>query len=343
MINRMAAVCVLLAAPCAVAAPPPPPSPPQTGAEAPPCFGSGLVCTRTEFGVILTKEHDPKRIDAIAQGARARFKQNFGVTPPASAFVEDDKSLSRFRRVQPALAAAGYAAALPWPAPSVFQSALNEQDAALGKKLWYLPGPIKKQAIDKVKAEIIERVAFDAIAHEYGHFWLVSAFWGEEALKNLDKNGYGGPSADWLDETAAVLTEPDTLSATRRDGLLKARKSKTPYLTPLAIFLSMPHPTLTSGNPESRNAGKPRIEVSVSGGGGESAQSLYYVQCWAFAQFLIETSGKQGVFGAVAASAARGETIAQWLSKEGAQNGLPKTVSALDAQWRAWLDQRYPK
>jgi hypothetical protein len=102
----------------------------------------------------------------------------------------------------------------------------------------------------------------------------------------------------------------------------------------------MKHPT--TDNPNKASGGKGagvRIDI---GGENDGASTLYYVQCWAFAEFLIETSGDQTVFRAVAASAARGETFAQWLKNEGATFRLPRSMAALDAAWRDWLDRKYP-
>lgn len=316
-----------------------PPAPPPT--PAPACFGSGLTCTNADFGVALTREHDPKRVVAIIGGARKTFEMRFGAAPAPSAFIEDDTAISRYKRLRDPLIAAGYPVVLPWPAPSVFKSALAQQEAALRKKFWYLPEGVKKQAIEKVMNEVTTLVAYDAIAHEYGHLWLVAEFWGVDELKLLDRGHYGGPAADWLDETAAILMEPEGLAATRRDGLKKARKSKAPYLTPLATFVTMKHPT--TDDPGKPSGGKgPGVTIDI-GGETDGASTLYYVQCWAFAEFLIETSGDPVVFRAIATSAARGETFAQWLAKEGASYRLPRTIAALDTAWRAWLDRKYPK
>jgi hypothetical protein len=130
----------------------------------PACYEQGLICTRTEFGLLVTKEHEPARIRAIISAAKAAFRTHFGADAPPSAFIEDDTAISRFNRLREPLNAAGYPVILPWPAPSVFKSALAPQEAALRKKLWHLPEGMKKQAIEKVSQALIDRVAFDAIA-----------------------------------------------------------------------------------------------------------------------------------------------------------------------------------
>lgn len=177
-----------------------------------------------------------------------------------------------------------------------------------------------------------------ALRHEIGHMLLIDAFWPDRAVSGAPAH-YGGPGPDWLDETAGVLMESEAMTAVRRrllydDGAMS-------QLRPLDEFFAMPHPLmagLVAARAEADGPPHAGIRV-VSGDAGRrmADQALwFYVQARGVADFLIARAGTPTVFAGIARFVAGGGDIEDWLALHGPDHGLPPTVAALDAAWRAW-------
>jgi len=89
--------------------------------------------------------------------------------------------------------------------------------------------PLVEQGLASARQQIKNSVDGQQIfSHELGHVWFIAKYWPDS---NVDpgKLHYGGPAADWLDETAAILLENAKLTSERRkfffDALQKDRNS----------------------------------------------------------------------------------------------------------------------
>ncbi|MEN3748874.1 hypothetical protein TPR58_16990 [Sphingomonas sp. HF-S3] len=316
------------------------------------------VCAPTGNGVALAG--DRKNADALAAHARAgeaRFRTYFGRTIAPYAITSTPPALDGR-----ALRAAGFVHVLPWPDPESFERATREGIERAARQFGTSQGMTAAQ-IDQVVARALAnagadggKAALDAgmVPHELGHLWFTHAFWPDAGKgESAGTNHYGGPGPDWLDELAAILME-DEPTATRRRAQFRSLLAGEvlPAIGPVAGretmldlkgFLSRAHPALSrvlSAPPKMPAGGGIALVYTPAGGGGVNSavqERLFYIQARAFADFMLERTGRPTVFAEIAESLAQGRSFEAWLGTRGPALGLPATIDALDAQWRAKL------
>jgi hypothetical protein len=182
------------------------------------------------------------------------------------------------------------------------------------------------------------------LRHELGHVWFVAAFWPARSSSSAPADGhYGGPAADWLDESAAILLESEEATAHRRSGLREWLAANPGRMRPLDELFTMTHPLLEDAAVAAAQAdagaeGSAIVRVEL-GPTEHDDDCPFYEQCRSLADYLLATAGKR-VFASIAAGAARGEDMARWLAAEGPSLGLPATNASLQAAWLAWLEQQ---
>jgi len=180
-----------------------------------PCVSIGNIAVMAENDIA-----DP--ILKSAQDGAAAFSRYFGAETAPIAIVPGGTITPD---MQAGLKQAGYSLSLPWI------SAADKQALA--------EASVRKQVMEQTKGmaaaqqEAIIKMAFakaggsgstsgdmstteqGALTHELGHLWFIAAFKPKDGEAG-GSHGYGGWAPDWLDETAAVLLENETLTASRR-------------------------------------------------------------------------------------------------------------------------------
>ncbi|MBI2932927.1 MAG: hypothetical protein HYY16_14885 [Planctomycetes bacterium] len=147
--------------------------------------------------------------------------------------------------------------------------------------------------------------------HELGHLWLI--FWADGTDPPKVKH-YGSTLPDWFDEGVACLFEGAEMHRFY-DQVMRKK---------LAAGASMPLPEFFRGiHPDSKEkTDRPKIED----------RALFYAQAYSLTAFLAERGGAKGMR-RVATALKDGKPFDRALGGE----GLPKTVEAFDAEWKAWV------
>jgi hypothetical protein len=152
--------------------------------------------------------------------------------------------LERARRLAPAIDAAGerYAAQFESPVQPVAivsGNSVSRPQAQFLRQLGFL-----SLAIPDVPGLTGKEITF--VAHELGHIWFTAWY---DAGRDGAPGQYASTAPDWLDETAAILNEDEQGVAERRGGLAELLRDPETRLYPLAEFLNMAHPVLSSAAP----------------------------------------------------------------------------------------------
>ncbi len=286
-----------------------------------------------------------------AREAAERFRHHFAMAAPRGAIV----ALGSARLLTPmqidALHSHGAGWVLPW-------LALDERQRLLEQGVRRaVRAQLGDSADERVVEQAVERAlqvrasesddARGALRHEIGHMLLIRAFWPDAPTRS--GGHYGGPGPDWLDEVAAVLMENESLTARRRMQLQSLLDGEQAHagLLPLSEFLTASHPLAALaqgiGAPPGDSGG---ARVTVLGADDDRTRALvelgaaFYVQARALADFLIEQSGSEAVFGEIARWLATEGSIETWLARHGADFGLGSSVAALERQWQHWLAKK---
>ena len=324
-----------------------------------------LTCVESPRGVALAGDRArAEQLLALAEGGADRFVRYFGIAPVRYAVVEDPDAPLAGDKAD-ALRAAGFKAVLPWLSAKAFRA--QAAPAIRASIAAQLPGAsaavidaATEQALEKqVGAAARARVESAAVPHELGHDWYRLAFW-PNAPRSKSQH-YGGPGPDWLDEMAAVLMEAPAMYDERIDQFAKrytawradpAAASETDRLMiDLPHYLAEPHPAFAQvqamlAAQSQQEAGAKRTTAQViTGDAGKrigEASLRFYLQSAVAAQYLAERSGDPQVLARIGAAFGRSETIAQWLANDEPKGKLPRQLSALQADWLAWLAQRFP-
>lgn len=312
-----------------------------------------VVCTETPHGVALAMNQT--NADALAGHASAgelRFQSYFSRAIPPYAVISSPPAPERA-----ALETAGFVQILPWPDPEVFDRARRQGIEVAARQFASSQGLGAAQTDQMVARALanggaeIGKAALDAgmLPHELGHLWFTQAFWQAAGQDDEGVSHYGGPGPDWLDELAAVLMEDAPTTERRRDQMkLLLQGEVVPAVGPVAAretlldlksFLSRAHPALTrvQTTPPNLPAGAGVTLVYTPAGSAPSAvvqERLFYIQARAFADFLIEKTGRATVFANITQALADGRTFEDWLSIDGASLGVPGDVEGLDRLWR---------
>lgn len=324
----------------------------------------GLFCAegRTGWALASTPEKAKIYAAAIDDGAE-RFERHLGVPAPKGALIEGNEV---FAKVWPQVSRDWVA--LPWISATeqkqAVEQGIRQQLQGLG-----LTGAALEDAVAQGVSKVAGEEKFDpektsgAISHEFGHVRFTKAFglrdFSPDAAPQHLGHGYGGATPDWLDETAAVLTENETLTSVRRKQLGEAfRGESTDKLWPLREFVTMDHPYAKLGVERAREQAaalkasgstSPTIRI-VAITGEEAAKTVkqtnanaFYLQSRGFADYLVEKTKDQAIFRSIVESTKQKQSFEQWLSKEGAAKGLPATLEALQQDWELWLKAKYGK
>lgn len=296
--------------------------------------GLGLALSDTQAGA--------DRLLAVAEGGEPKFRAHFGQDPAPYLvlYFEDDPPLDALRE-------AGFATVLAWPSParvSALVTAALRQNAVAREG----GGALSEEAEATLRLQTAAVLASQemkqegVLSHELGHIWYAAAFW-----RNNDFPGdrYGTPAPDWLDETAAVLTEGDALGESRRrlftegwTALEASRRSASAAIGDLAHFLQRLHPSQTRATTPSDSTATASVTATVRVRSEPSASEAYYNQVRVFADYLIGRTGDEVVFSEISRSVAAGADFEAWLGSQTRYPALPRTVPDLQADWASWID-----
>lgn len=324
----------------------------QTTVTVSDCGGFDL-CQAKDSMAVLAEAQIAEPILQSAQEGRVAFKRYFGVEAAPIAIVPGGEITADMQRD---LKNAGYEASLPWISASDKQ--LLAESSIRGQIMEQTKGmsTAQREAIIEMalaKSENARSSAADmsateqgALTHELGHMWFMSAFTPEEETTSKG-HGYGGWAPDWLDETAAILLENNTLTESRRNAF-KTMKHEDFY--PLEIFLTMEHPALKSAQAleekfETTQASVGSRAIVLSGeeaeeflkASGKSNPANFYTQARGFADYLIMATGDEQIFANLARYLSGGGKMGAWLAQT---DSLPDTLKELTDDWNRHLTAR---
>ena len=311
-----------------------------------PCVSIGNIAVMAEDAIA-----DP--ILSTAQDGAVAFMRYFGVENAPIAIVPGGEVKPA---MQEGLKAAGYALSLPWISAAdkqlLVQSNIRRQvmeqtkDMPAEQQEVILRMALAKSGADASEPGDMSATEQGALTHELGHFWFMAAF--KPARDETDgRHGYGGWAPDWLDETAAILLENETLTKSRRKAF---KKMPAEAFYPLNEFLTMEHPSLKSaqalkekfGN-KTGSTGSRAIVLSGEdaqaflNASGKSDPANFYTQTRGFADYVLEATGDERIFAKLAAHLGGGGTVESWLSST---DGLADTMEGLNRDWAAYLTAR---
>lgn len=315
----------------------------------------GLVCIATMHGLVIAPAGEAEMLRAVIDEASGRFERHFG-TPRGSVALVSGGTMTREQVTF--LREHGHRA-MPW-------ISAEQRNALIGprirEQLTKLRPDLTGAALDSAVTSALNGVPAQgaglergALAHELNHLWFHITFESEGGVdKRPVKQGeirYGSAAPDWIDEMAAILGENDEVAATRRTGLARLISDTSGEgLYPLADYLAMSHPVMSQPNREALLGNSPapaggagvRIVARTNGGPGGAPPPLirFYIQSRAFADFLLERTGNERVFLAIAKALAAGESFDQWLARDGKAHRLPTSVAELAPQWETWVRSR---
>lgn len=307
----------------------------------------------TQNGIAVLAPPDvAKPILLTARQGAENFKRYFGKEALPIAIVPGGK-ISPEMHID--LKDAGYDSALPWLSvndktalaqstirrqvieqtkgmPSEQQEAIIEMALAKMEKKETMPGAMS----------VIEQ---GALTHELGHKWFISAFPREGDIQTPQR--YGGWAPDWLDETAAVLLENESMVSRRRKAF---NNMKSEDLYPLKEFFTMEHPALKSALALNEKFGS---NNSIGGsraiilsdeeadeflqGSAATDPTIFYTQARGFADYVMSATQDEQIFAKLAQHLSVGETLESWLALT---DGLDNSLEGLTDDWNKWLKAR---
>lgn len=323
-----------------------------------------LTCVESSRGVALAGDRArAEQLLALAEGGADRFVRYFGIAPVRYAVVEDPDAPLAGDKAD-ALRAAGFKAVLPWLSAKAFRAqALPAIRASVAAQM---PGAsaavidaATEQALEKqLGGAVRARVESAAVPHELGHDWYRLAFW-PNAPRSKSQH-YGGPGPDWLDEMAAVLMEAPAMYDERIDQFAKryaawradpaAVSEADRLMVDLPHYFTEQHPALAQvqamlAAAKQNGSAKGTTTTLITGDAGKKigeGAARFYLQSAVAARYLAERSGDDRVVARIGAAFGRGETLMQWLANDEPKGKLPRDFNALQADWLAWLAQRFP-
>lgn len=323
------------------------------------CAGLSPCSAKDDIAVIAAPDiADP--ILLSAQQGRAAFERYFGQAAAPIAIVPGGEIT---QDMQKDLKAAGYDASLPWISSAdkekLKQSSIRRQVMAQTKDM---PAAQQEAILEMALAKAgsapapqgeMSDTEQGALTHELGHMWFVAAFKSSEENKAKGGHGYGGWAPDWLDETAAILLENESLTEKRR-ARFKQMKAEDMY--PLDTFLTMEHPALQSALAMNNKKALEKLldegektlssrAIVLSGkeaeeflkASGRSDPANFYTQARGFADYVISATGDEQIFAKLAQHLSDGGTIESWLAST---DSLPDTIEGLSRDWAAHLAAR---
>lgn len=183
---------------------------------------------------------------------------------------------------------------------------------------WILKWPLARSSSKSTSAGGIAITFEGGLAHELGHEWFTTYLW--PATKG---DQYGGDAPDWLDELAAIVTEPPA-DAARNAQAMAALAGMAPCR--LAPLFAATHPMLAAarkqaGSETRTKEGEKQQVVTFTmraNGAGPDNPLVFYGQIRALARFIMEKAPKpEGIFGRLARALKAGRNFGDWLIAEG--------------------------
>lgn len=317
-----------------------------------------LVCIEDITGFVYARDEASARtMIQDAHVARETYRAHFGSLPPRGAIVSAGTQVSVGATERATLRAAGAQWVLPWIDAADRNRVLEPKiRAGIEQQMPNLSAEAVDAAVKRALASLDgeggggDTSMRSAMQHELGHMWLIADRWprfGDEEAAGRTERHYGGPAADWFDETAAVLMEDAAMSTGRRALFGAIRRGEHPgeQVAAIADFITMEHPAVA--HVRARPDPKPGASVMVIA--GEDARRMtagakgFYAQARVFADYLVARSGRPEVFASIADAAAEGLDFTAWLGRHGSDYGLPATLPALESDWLEWIAPTYPQ
>ncbi|GAA0384689.1 hypothetical protein GCM10009093_09530 [Brevundimonas terrae] len=318
-----------------------------------------LHCAPATYGVALapSAEH-AANLARNARDAEGRFATHFAL--PIAPYV-----VFSIPPVPPrqALNAAGFHTVLPWPAPQAIDGSIRERVTAQTREFaagMNMSAEQTEQVIARALSQLPTPESLAAIdagmmPHELGHLWTHQAFWSasDHAQDENTPRHYGSPAPDWLDEAAGILLEDAPTANQRRahfktlmaGGFVPAvgANDGAPFLLDLEGLLSRQHPGLDRAAPalvQARQSGGVAVSFTpasqTASGPPNGKETLFYIQIRAFADFLIQTSGRPTIIADITKAISQGQTFENWLATQGPAHNLPASIPALQQAWAAY-------
>ena len=304
------------------------------------------------LAVAKTAETADNYLAAMLEGD-ALFRTAFGEGGAPSAVIQGNTALSV---LQSPLSEAGFLSQLPWidideQNQMIRYQVATQLEAQMPQMQAAQLAALVEQSVSGMLAQPLPlELSRAAIAHEFGHFWYINAFWKND---RVDPNShYGGAAPDWLDEVAAVSLENDRMTQSRRRSLHDAVRQDD--VISLSTFLTIEHPLAeiarqntarvraAAAAGDGTNTGTTRI-VMLTGDAADDMLSQaevnpsdFYDVARGFIDYMSErTDGT--VFAEISQALVQGQSFADWLADKGPGLGLPSMIEALETDWKSWL------
>jgi hypothetical protein len=321
--------------------------------------GAFKDCLAKDNIAVLASSDIADPILQTAMDGSLGFKRYFGLDTVPIAIVPGGEISPE---MQDQLKTAGYSATLPWISASdkaaLRETSIRQQVMEQTKNM---PAEQQEAILQMALAKAgntltpnseMSDTEQGALTHELGHMWFIAAF---QPVGDTAKGGhdYGGWAPDWLDETAAILLENETLTEKRRDAF---KDMTAADIYPLETFLTMEHPALKSAQAlnekmalkrdskgQEKRTGSRAIVLSGKEAeaflkaSGDSNPANFYTQTRGFADYVMAATGDEQIFAKLATHLSGGGTFENWLPQI---KGLPDTLQRLDEDWGAWLRAR---
>jgi hypothetical protein len=279
------------------------------------------ICIASAHGLAYADTRKDADMGAHAlEGAALQFPTYFGTRAPTGVLVLSGTYTTEAARDFAASQSLGYG--LSWLPESA--SPMSRRDSRTGRSA----------GRQRVRRGLHENV----LRHELGHAMYAAMFWPDASS---DTPAYGSPAPDWLDEAAALLMEMPGERQRRDAAFLATFRASPGKIPPLAAFVRMPHPALALQEMmrrfgETSRSGVVSMKLPAGAGLGEGLD-IFYGQAGLFARFLIDLSGDRLILRSISEAAVAGVDFETWLAQRGDDAALPRTLTALQARWEAWL------
>lgn len=309
-----------------------------------------LTCVATDDGYFYASDHANAQIMAAAAATVAKdFPVYFQRAPLRSAVVETGPTPISGERLDKYQQASGVAFVLPWISAETrnemrrnsIQNALRQQRPELDETS--LEALVTRAMAATPTTPGQSDAPTSALQHELGHKQFMAAFYPEPKPVRTQPR-YGSPAPDWIDEVAALLMEDTQMTEKRRGQFQQILRETPDEVRPLSSYFDAIHPVFAAQQEFIKDAGGSGARVLALT--GEQARLMgegsiwFYLQGRAFIDFLHERGTRTDVFASIAEAFVNKQTMAQWLTSNGHEFGLPGSVEALQAEWDAWLQTR---
>lgn len=318
-----------------------------------------LPCAMTErFSVLSESVDESALLKRVTQSSAIDFELKFGAMPLPTIIVPTEAVNSNLNS---RLKANGYFTIMPWISTAE-RNKMRKQGIIkqIEEQLEGRPQVIKDAAIasalEQLKSQMPTKedsIDLTALSHELGHKWFMSQY-KKDNDEEQPGHAYGGWAPDWLDESAAIAMESESLKQRRRDAFTEIDPENR---IQLAQFLSMDHPAAQAARDLARKFKSPPLEsgastrtttnqiVLLSGkeaedfiaaSGGDITPN-FYAQALVFSDYLEARSATDKILSHISAGLAEGQTFTTWLADN--TFSIPQDLDALERDWLEYSDQ----